>query len=179
MKYVLVGTHSTGKSTLLEELKRIHPEFNFVNSVTRHTTSSAERKLMQVSDEVQHRIFKSILKQEKELYSLEKLSTIIMDRSFVDFTAYTTIFWQDDLVSEEFKNKIEEECKQRLKSGMYSKIFYLPIEFELVDDGVRNTNDTLRWRVDAEIRKLIKDFSPIEITGTVEQRIKQIESYIK
>lgn len=180
MRVAIVGTHSTGKSTLLKRLESEFPNFFFSDSSTRRSTTPDERRLSKVSDEVQNRIFESIKEQEKELEEIEKQTSIFMDRSFIDFTAYTVVFWQDDLVSEKFKDKILKECSKRLESNLYDIIFYLPIEFGIIDDGIRNTNKTLQYRVDAEIRKLLKSGkNVVEVKGGIYERIEFIKEYLK
>jgi hypothetical protein len=64
-------------------------------------------------------------------------------------------------------------------SGMLNEnvnYFYLPIEFELEDDGVRFVDVELQKKVDEELQKSIKKYNikVTKLTGSVEDRIKQI-----
>jgi len=177
--YAITGTHSTGKSTLLERLKDIYEDFYFNESSTRKVTNKGERKLECITDDVQSRIYESILEKEAELTEIVKTQNIMMDRSFIDFTAYTTVFNQQGLISDVFCKKITDECRSRLNNGKYGILFYLPIEFKIVDDGIRSIDEDLQRDVDTIILGLIKEHSyVVRLTGTVDERVKQIKNHI-
>jgi len=177
MILTLTGTHSTGKSTLLEALKQEYPLFYFNDSSTRDVTNPSERRLDEISDRVQGRIFHAICEKEHELNKIKQTQHIFMDRSFIDFTAYTLVFQEQGLLSEDFTYKIVTECENRLNSNMYSKIFYLPIEFELVDDGIRSVDKNLQVKVDQTIQELLRNVpNVIKLTGDVQTRILQIRA---
>lgn len=177
MIYCIVGTHSTGKSTLIEELKKEYPSYYFNNSSTRDVTSKEERRLDVISDETQRRLFENILIKEKELDNLNQ--DIWMDRSFVDFLAYTSIFNERGLISDEFVAEMKEQFNLRVKAKRYDILFYLPIEFKIVDDGVRSVDPDLQKQVDIKIQEYLKPLNNvITLTGTVNDRITQIKSYV-
>lgn len=178
MRYCLTGTHSTGKSTLLEALKEDYPNHYFNISSTREVTSKQERKLEEVTEETQNKILSGIEAREKELVEIEKEQDIIMDRSFIDFAAYTLVFGKQGKISKEFAEEIVLGCKRRINS-MYDHIFYLPIEFDLVDDGVRSTDESLRVEVDNAIQAILDGASNVtKLTGSVDERRNQIRNII-
>jgi nicotinamide riboside kinase len=60
-------------------------------------------------------------------------------------------------------------------------VCYIPIEFPVVDDGVRSVDEGFREEVDFMIKNLL-DCAEINyhtITGTVEERIKMIDELLK
>lgn len=186
--YTLVGTHSTGKSTLIAELQKIYPAFKFFHSTTRGSTTVDERRLEKVTDETQRKIYSAILEREKEILEISKSQTVFMDRSFLDFTAYTLAFRDLGEVSTEFAMHVLSEYRARVASGMYTKIFYLPVEFSIVDDGIRNVNVNLQSKVDGIIQTLLLDFDEqgrpvvnknlVVLRGTVEDRLETLKEFI-
>ena len=136
MKYCLTGTHSTGKSTLLTALKGIYPDAYFTDSSTRDVTTKEERRLDVISDQTQRNIFHRILEKEVMIDLVSRKRDVFMDRSFIDFVAYTNVFHNRGHLSKTFRDAMVKELTKRL--GYYDTVFYLPIEFKIVDDGIRS-----------------------------------------
>ena len=179
MIYTLTGTHSTGKSTLLSKLKEVYPNFYFNDSSTRDVTTKEERRLNEISDDSQNKLFKAIEVKEVELLQVSNILPIFMDRSIVDFTAYTLTFNKQGKISDTFAAMMQYECEKRLSKNQYDKIFYLPIEFDIVDDGIRSIDKELQRSVDIEIRTLLSNqTNVITLTGTIDERLKQISNCI-
>jgi len=179
MIYTLTGTHSTGKSTLLVKLKELYPNFHFNDSSTREVTSKEERRLDVISDDSQNRLYKAIEVKEMELLQVSKIIPTFMDRSFVDFTAYTLAFNKQGKISDTFAAMIQYECEKRLSRKQYDLIFYLPIEFDIVDDGIRSVDKDLQQLVDTEIKGLLKNqLNVVTLSGNIEERLKQVNGYI-
>jgi nicotinamide riboside kinase len=179
MIYALTGTHSTGKSTLLSKLKEVYPNFHFNDSSTRDVTSKEERRLDEISDDSQNKLFKAIEIKEVELLQVSKILPTFMDRSFVDFTAYTLAFNKQGKISDTFAAMMQYECEKRLKKNQYDLIFYLPIEFEIVDDGIRSIDRDLQKLVDTEIKGLLANqTNTVTLSGTIDERLKQISNCI-
>ena len=102
-----------------------------------------------------------------------------MDRSFVDFTAYTLAFNKQGKISDTFAAMMQYECEKRLSKNQYDLIFYLPIEFDIVDDGIRSIDKELQKLVDTEINKLlVNKTNTVRLSGTIDERIKQISNCI-
>lgn len=174
------GSHGTGKSTLIEELRK-DSRYICLDSVTRTTTNQAERRIDPDADldQTQLRIFEAIKVNALEITRLKwdspRDKVIAMDRSFVDFYAYCKNFYVRNLISHKTFDKISE-WTSRL-TGLVDTFFYLPIEFNLVDDGVRNMNETLRQGVDTVIREeLFKIGRTVELTGNLQQRLRRINT---
>lgn len=171
----LTGTHSTGKSTLLTELKHLYPVAYFSDSTTREVTTKEERRLDVISDQTQANIFQKILEREVTLKFISLQRDVFMDRSFVDFVAYTKAFQKRGCISEEFLMHMENELKNRV--DMYDTIYYLPIEFEIEDDGIRSTDKALQVEVDSIIKEYLLYFNQVvTLKGSLNERISQIRS---
>jgi predicted ATPase len=170
--YVLTGAHGTGKSTLLNELRSI-PGYKFSDSVTRKSGAVLNQE---GTDEGQLKILSAILdyEQANQLYQTD----YILDRSFIDFYAYTIYLYRRDQVTYETFKRIKSEFKERLKH--YTLVFYLPIEFDIEQDGVRSDDTEFQTEIDEIIRTTLTDneVSFIPVTGTVEQRVSDIKQHI-
>lgn len=184
-RFAIIGTHSTGKSTLVEKLAERNPDIYFTHSVTRTVTTKEERALKEVSDSVQKKILDKIEEEEQRLLEVSKSQDILLDRSYIDFVAYTEAFYKSQHISPRFFDEVLDGLVSRIYDRIpfsYDILFYLPIEFDIVDDGIRSTDDQLRKEVDENIQRylnVIKLKIPVIIVrGTLEERLKIIEDAI-
>lgn len=172
LTYVLTGAHSTGKSSLLDSIRDI-PGYSFSESVTR--TSGAILN-QDGNDEGQLKILQAIIDYERknDLYKKD----YILDRSFIDFLAYTTYLHHHGKVSDETLKIIQDEFDKR--KGYYTKVFYLPIEFDIVADGVRSESSTFQLEIDSIIRSILyaNDLGWVPISGPLDVRIDEVKSHI-
>jgi nicotinamide riboside kinase len=167
MKIAVDGSFSTGKTTLFNELIKFYPELHPIEEVSR--VLLAEYGLSSV-DELQG---KQKLKFEQGLIdrqiSLElQHKNFIVDLSLIANLAYKT---NDKIVDRALANKVSEFLGER---GNYDLIFYIPIEFNLVKDGLRHEDEEFRKFIDQEIKNIhIKyNVSPIILSGDISQRLE-------
>lgn len=182
----IVGTHCTGKSTLVEELSKI-PEFLTVSSLTRSSVSPEERRLGNPTIEGQREILRNISDKMEELtvkrYENDSQEAFILDRSVVDFIAYTRIFAEQGFYREDEAFPVIKTASRFV--SWIDIIFYLAPEIPIVDDGVRSVDPDLRRKVDEEIKHILFweniPCKPIviPIRGTVEERVHEIRKWIK
>ena len=102
-----------------------------------------------------------------------------MDRCCFDFLSYTKAFYEKKLLKKEVYEEIVEGCE-----GLWTNIdvfFYLPIEFKIVDDGIRSLDEDLRQMVDRNVRESLFWYpvQAVELTGSVLQRVKKVEEVIE
>ena len=181
----IVGTHCTGKSTLVEALGKV-PGFLTVKSLTRSSVSPEERRLGNPTIEGQREILHNISEKMEELtvkrYESEGQQAFILDRSVVDFMAYTRIFAEQGYYREEEAFPILKTASRFV--SWIDIIFYLAPEIPIIDDGVRSVDPVLRQQVDAEIKHILFwENIPgkpivIPIRGTVEERVHEIRRWI-
>ena len=62
----------------------------------------------------------------------------------------------------------------------YDVIFYIPIEFALVNDGVRSTDEEYRLKIDRYILDILRDNNVkyYTITGNIPDRLSKIKQII-
>lgn len=172
MKIAITGAHSTGKSTLLEELRRL-PELNNYKFKKENVREIADLGF-KVNEE-------SDLRTAKKFYELNCLlfddNNIVTDRYILDSYVYASVIH----TVEEFKE---------LRNMYYSSIdkfyepdivFYIKPEFEIKDDGFRSTDKKFRDDVSKAFDLIIKDLSIPHyiLSGSVEERAKQAQKIIK
>lgn len=176
MKIALTGTHGVGKTSLLDQLSsdtalnvRITPE------VPRIITSSLS------DNEFFRRGNNTLLKQCMILYgqvvmeNSEKHTLTICDRTVLDHWAYTRCLFENEF-PEYLETIFHDLTTAHIKT--YDQIFYIPIEFEVEDDGTREGDLKFQREIDSEILRLLKEYSVpyIKITGQIENRLNQIKS---
>lgn len=184
MIVAFTGSHSTGKSTIVNDLKGCDwLKAKYVDSVTRSTISTAERRIDRVTnlDQAQQAIADSICKRMKEIVeeSKDNPDTVyVLDRCVFDFLAYSKSFRDNDLITEETFYNIQEQCRNLWKN--IDIFFYLAIEFDIVDDGERSVDNLLRHKVDEYIldQLLWNRVRAAKITGTKAERLATVASTI-
>lgn len=181
MNYFL-GSHGTGKSTLLKEIEKLDPSFVTMEGLSR----PLERGLTNSGFEFDQKK-KQIIHNEIELalnISSHKVRGGIATRSLIDQIIYSKLV--DPTVDVSYlEDAFKEQCKY------VEKIFILPIEFPLQEDSVR----TGMW-FDPVIQKDIQDkmvnflFEHVELglidesqlvylSGTVEERMGTLKKHLQ
>lgn len=63
---------------------------------------------------------------------------------------------------------------------VFNEVIYLPVEFELVEDGVRSTSKEYQLTIDGYIREILKEsgVSYHTITGDVKQRFEKLRAIL-
>jgi len=166
---ILLGAHSTGKSTLLEEIRKTLP-FTFTTDGFSRPVKIAKEKSSMSSVQEQ------IVLNELTCWAYENYisyKNLISTRSPIDAIVYTEYYLKG------LKTQHIQDCFDKHKDNI-DHIFYIPIEFPIVNDGVRFTDEQDRINIDLAIQKYIKDnnLSVITVTGSIEERVKTVLAHI-
>jgi AAA15 family ATPase/GTPase len=167
MKIGFTGTAGVGKSTLVDALDYLGltRAVNIQRILNKHCQFPINKNGNALSQ--------SAISAH---YALEVLTTdnYITDRTVIDTFAY---MFEGGLTSDE-KTKIFNMYKSTIKE--YDYLFYIPIEFEPPEDGVRVTDIGYRTIIDKHILDILKfQNTPFyTITGTVPERVQQIKEII-
>jgi hypothetical protein len=174
MKIGLCGTMSVGKSTLVHALKEL-PEFKdyfFATERSKYlrdlgiplnTDSTLKGQTIFLAERCSELMRENVITDRTviDVMSFAKCAQSIHDEDKVAFTKYAAPFiWE------------------------YDYIFYVsPIGVEIEDNGVRETNADYRKLIDISIKNTItENLNNMQnfgiISGTTEERIKQIKSYL-
>ncbi len=161
------GSHSTGKSTVIDALKKIpsiSKRFTFRGEVLRDIKKTGININEYGTDNTQLLVMSKFLE-----YST--LSDVILDRCALDGLVYSAYLYEKNQIK---KNtlKIAESIFENVR---YDIMFYIPPEFNIVPDGVRSENAEFRDRVAELFEEYMTSYKiePIRLTGSVDQRVVQ------
>jgi len=174
MKIGFTGTVSVGKTTLVNALKEL-PEFKDYTFATERSKYLRDLGIPLNTD--------STLKGQT-IFLAERCSelineNIITDRTVIDVMAFTMCA---DSIDPFDKDRFDEYASIFIKE--YDWIFYVSSAgVSIEDNNVRTTDSEYRNTIDQMIRYLCSsNLNSLEnfgiISGTTEDRIKQIKSYL-
>lgn len=194
MKIISIsGTHSVGKSTLLEkvieEIKVNSGEKKKITCLSETTNNLREIGLVikeDLSEELQTLILHEDYKRMvylNEVLRKRGYDVVITDRSLVDTIGYLRYsVEQFGLDPQLYKTALDWV---EFYSRVYTDIIYIPIEIPLVHKGThRSANGKFRNLVDRFLSEFIYEAFPVDdffpnvpkihkITGTVEERVEK------
>ena len=149
MKIAIIGTHSTGKTTLgrmlAEKLKELRYEVNYLNELARECPFPINEA---TSFEAQKWILDNQFRLEEEMHSTNGF--LICDRATLDNFAYMKRVSKGlDIRS------YEKKAAEHMSS--YDFVFKTKkLNLEAEKDGIRSVNDEFRNEIDNLISKLLK-----------------------
>lgn len=182
MKISISGTHSTGKSTLLELAQKstFFKNWILLPGITRMAKASGFKINEEGDDETQ--LF--IASYDIQNILGYKIDNTISDRCLLDTLVYAVYLNKKGVVSEDTV-KILSELWKRFQYS-FDIIFYIEPEFKLVEDEIRSVNQEFQ----IEIKEIFDDFirvlelsqsdifnkfpSICRLTGTPTQRFLQM-----
>ena len=172
MKIGFCGTMSVGKTTLVNELKKLS-EFKDYTFRTERSKYLMEMGIPLNTDST----LKGQLVFASERASELMQENIISDRTKVDVIAFANL--SKSMTKAEkfyFNSTIQPLMKE------YDILFYVsPEGVDIEDNGVRETDAKYRMEIDKEIRSQIQMYGGkkvITIKGTTKERIEQIKSNV-
>lgn len=171
-----VGAQGTGKSTILHHYQELG--YNVITEVVRNLAKEGVNINEMGDIDGQKTIFGSYQKL------LKSKKGYISDRGLVDVLSYTC----SHAIAEDNEDGPMKKLadKQYMTAAKFYhdnpdiEICYFPIEFPVVDDGVRSTDEEFRAEIDFLIKTFL-DSAEIKyhtITGTVEKRIAKVDSIL-
>ena len=170
-RIALVGSSSTGKTTVYELLKNKLPKYEFVNESTRSVKKYDFAINENGTDATQLAI------SSFHLEALLKPYNLVLDRCYMDLVVYTRNLPNVRMNTKAFIQNTWNRVKDE-----YTHYIYFPIEFDAVGDGVRSVNEKWRRKVDEgfiERLEQLPDYKRLTITGSPMQRVDQIMEFIK
>lgn len=169
-RIVFTGAQGTGKTTVLNYFK--DQGHKVITEVVRDLAQKGVKINKDGDEKGQTAIFKEY---ETRLAELD-VDGYMSDRCLIDVVAYTKYLMDTGKVSDKFFNKQLKQLAKFRASHPDITYCYYPIEFPVVDDGVRDLDEEFRTAIDQNIQWIMKELSiqPITIKGTVEQRIEKV-----
>lgn len=180
VKVNFVGTQGTGKTTLLEAARKdeAFKDFQFCTEIVRDLVKKKNLSINESGNAKSQKVFFDAYNKilNKDGY--------ISDRCIIDVHAYTNYLYdyKSSNSEKEFQSLYKEILRENsilksLNKDSFGIIIYFPIEFELVDDGIRSLNVYFQEYIDQYIVNTLNKYQlPFyTIRGSVEQRLKQLK----
>lgn len=169
-RIAIVGSFSTGKTTLAEAATE-PLDLPLLPEVAREVAAMGFQLDKDATPEVETLIF---LRQYANEMSH---SDFVGDRSLLDVMAYAG--WVLDNQERRREFALWEEClrvaEYRLRS-QYTHIFYLPVEFPIVPDGLRPLDPEFQADIDRRMVSLLERYGLRyeTLTGGVDERLSKL-----
>lgn len=175
LRIAIVGSFSTGKTTLAEALAH-RLDLPLLPETAREVVELGFKLDKDATPETETLIF---LKQYNNEISTENF---VGDRSMIDVMAYAG--WVLEHQPRRKELALWQECErlaERRMRGNYSHVFYLPIEFPIVADGLRPMDPEFQQDIDRRVLDLLRyhDLHYETLKGSVEERLEQIDSVLE
>ena len=167
---ILIGSHGTGKTTLLREYKSKYGA-KISDGVSRPISRC--RKPLDLSLYAQQMLINELTFFNFD-FNRENVPDLMITRSPIDAIAYSEALGFND-----FGQACREKWKERKKDDI--TYIYLPIEFELEDDGIRYTDLSFQKDIDKRLIDLMREYKlPFQtVTGSVEDRVEQLHHLLQ
>lgn len=165
-RIAIVGSFSTGKTTLAEA---VAPKLGvpLLPEVAREIAALGFKLDKDATVETETLIFL------RQYHNEMTHPSFVGDRSLIDVLAYAGWVLENQERRKEFAlwDSCLEIAEHQLRSN-YTDVFYLPIEFGIVLDGLRPDDPEFQRDIDHRIRGLLDshDIRYETLTGTVEER---------
>jgi hypothetical protein len=166
-RIAIVGSFSTGKTTLAEAAAA-KVDLPLLPEVAREIVELGFKLDKDATVETETLIFM------RQYYNEMVHAEFVGDRSLIDVMAYAG--WVLDNQERRKEFALWDTCldiAQHHLRSQYSHVFYLPIEFGIVPDGLRPMDPDFQADIDKRLLKLL-DVHAIRyepLTGSVEQRL--------
>lgn len=171
-RIILTGAQGTGKTTLMNALAA---DGTYTISHIRKHAAEQGIDISVATEKGQKEFFKSLKKE------LSSKRNYISDRGLTCVAAYTF----EKAISEDIPKKVAD--KQYIDLVKFHTdnpdilLVYVPIEFSLEDDGIRSIDTEFQKKIDFLIKNILEtsNIKYITVTGSVEERLAQIEAALK
>lgn len=158
MKISISGSQCTGKTTLIQELKKqdVFKDYFFAEEVVRSLKRKAEEKGESFAFNKEYNKASQDAIFQEHINNLNQ-PNLIADRSLLDSFVYTTYgFYKGDVPSQDFINYEQIFLKY---IGNYDVFVFLPISFGLIEDGVRSDDKKFREEIQDIFYRTLASYS--------------------
>jgi uridine kinase len=169
------GTHCTGKTTLISDMKQTFPNFNYINSTTRQVKEIG----FTINEDGDSKTQLAVATLDLRNIYQTKPGLNFSDRGLIDTYIYTKYLYERGNVDTASFKFIETIYKDLIHK--YSYIIYLKPEFDMVGDSVRSTDIQFQRDIekmfDVELTKI--PLPVINLSGSAKERLVTMKEFIK
>jgi nicotinamide riboside kinase len=176
-RIAIVGSFSTGKTTLAEAASA-RLELPLLPETAREVAALGFKLDKDATPEVETLIFL------KQLHNELTHPDFVGDRSLIDVMAYAG--WVLDNQPQPPRREIAlwEECVRIARfhlRSQYTHVFYLPIEFDIVPDGLRPLDPAFQKEIDKRMIALLEEnaISFGTLRGSVQERLDALTEAVQ
>lgn len=180
MKIALIGTQSTGKSSILAGLNERFQKYVSQSLTRKMINENPGLPCNKDGDKwTQWKFFNLYY----ELFD-EKIK-LISDRSMIDVIAYTKWLCDHNKINKLEYYKMMDMFAGFTRRDPLTQYIYIPITFNIVGDGVRDEDEVYRRELDVNYKVILNELSELEWfhyttlnSTSLKDRIKDVEDII-
>lgn len=175
MKVTICGAQGVGKTTIVEGLPEKWQKY-VVKKVIRDMVLKNDMNVNESSDAYsQTEFFKAYLR------ILTSKQDYITDRGLIDVLAYTKYLVNKKKMGVGMYWYQKGMFQRYLETNPECVFLYVPIEFEIEDDGFRSVDKKYQKEIASAFMEVFEDLKiePLTIRGTVEKRIGTVEKLLE
>lgn len=164
LRVAIVGSHSTGKTTLLRALSPFL-DVPVISEIAREKIAESETLPHEMTPMERGEFQRGILHEQIKRETATR--AFLADRSIFDAASYafdTPVF-----------HELAKLAHDHAARSAYDRIFFLPIEFALVGDDIRSGDETYRKSVEDALVSVLESagIGYETVRGRPEERISQ------
>jgi nicotinamide riboside kinase len=173
-----IGANSTGKTTLANKIAPL------LNLEVLHETASVVVGDLGMQGHSNTSVDTQLAIYFGQLWAELSFKRFVSDRTLLDTVAHTIPAFEKKINEGDLGSKIVCNSLTHAMSvhvnNTYDAIFYLPIEFEAIEDGFRDTDKEFQKKLDDIIVSLVDryDIKVIELSGSINERLKRALTHL-
>lgn len=176
MRYALTGSHGVGKTSVINGIE----DFLIDKGITCITNSSKARNIKALGFKINDKAddITELLIASNHISNFSS-DNWFADRCIIDTWAYALWNYGNGLITGKTFHTIDHLAVKFVT--LFDEIFYIPIEFPMVEDGIRVNDEHFRKVIDEKIRSFLQNYKKDKyhiLSGSIEERVDKIKGII-
>jgi predicted ATPase len=163
----LIGSHGVGKTSLLKALSNVRDNIVTADGSSRIVKGFNQEIGGKLSPIEEQLLINRI--SDANWNSQIMLKNLFQTRTPLDHYAYSQALGYYEYAQERYELFSNSNFRE-------VKYFYIPIEFDIEEDGIRYLDPEFQKQIDSELQGLIKHFNleVITLSGSIEERLEKL-----